>query len=432
MVIERVVLALIVGQAGALRLPSLNSMQVEEEIGQQTKENIPKKRLPGPRPPTPELIIKQVEDRKTWPIKQQSSRVQELTLNTDKGAWAMATSRRQPGAPNEYYKSYDCVVPPAGEEKNHYCSMSVCIQNKSQVPRLFVDLHWDGEGHRMMNLLNGIMVAKRYGIQFGGVLANEVEDTSEHGYSTVEMLKHFFGEEDLGHIMWYGTPPCFDTILSANDMKLYQANKAQAFFDGFIKDTDNIYVPDVNFLSRDPFWDNDMMVALRKPLLPKVLFFDNNPSAQRLSVAIHVRRDDRPREEQTPDQYFFDLIDNIRELYPNADVHAWSSIGGTWGVFSHANASDFEAWKKRDVQLHLDTDIVEAWAHMATANILVGDNSHFTEVPELLNSNCFVGRRSGKDSVVVLQNKAHAIYNQARLPVDPSSLKNNLRLCVGQ
>lgn len=434
-----VVLALIVAQAGALRVkkPHLNSVQIEEEIEQQTEEDLPIKRLPGPRPPTPEMIVKQVESRKTWPIKQQSSHIHELTKTQSAADWARAIIKTDR---NKRTQSYDCVVPPVGQEKNHYCSMDVCIQGKSEVPRLFVDLHYDGEGHRMENLLQGILVAKKYGLQFGGVLANDIEDYSEHGYSTVELLQHFFGEEDNGHIMWYGTPPCFDTILSANDLKLHQANKSQIFFDGFSKDTNNIYVPETNFLSRDNFWDDDMMAALRKPLLPKVSFFDNDPPVQRLSVAIHVRRDDRPRNEITPDQYFFDLIDNIRELHPNADIHAWSSIGGTWGVFSYVNASDFEAWKKRDVQLHLDTDIVEAWAHMATAKILVGDRSHFTEVPALMNPNCFVQmvgsgtsfhNQPGKDSMV-FRNKAKASYNKAALPVDPSSLKNNLQLCVGQ
>merc|ERR1712032_1041874 len=103
----------------------------------------------------------------------------------------------------------------------------------------------------------------------------------------------------------------------------------------------------------------------------------------KLSVAIHLRRGDLNKRAQrhTPDRYYLRLADVVRKTFPTADIHLWSSTdvqaGPQWW-----KSEDFDVYRKRGIEVHLDDDtLLEPWAHMARAHILIMSISTFSYVP---------------------------------------------------
>ena len=106
------------------------------------------------------------------------------------------------------------------------------------------------------------------------------------------------------------------------------------------------------------------------------------------SVAIHIRRgsvDATDILRYTENSYYIDIINRIRSVYPQADIHAFSSI---------------EKWEKSDytdiydagVPIHFEEDVplLQSWVHFIKADIFVMAKSAFSEVPALLSQHCVV------------------------------------------
>merc|ERR1712228_955740 len=49
------------------------------------------------------------------------------------------------------------------------CGLQVCLFHAPSAPRLFVAEHNDGMGHRMQNIIDGIAIAVKNKMNFGGV-----------------------------------------------------------------------------------------------------------------------------------------------------------------------------------------------------------------------------------------------------------------------
>lgn len=346
--------------------------------------------------------------RQAWPVR-------NLTKYAISKAWGKTFNNRG-------HETYNCVVPPAGH-KYDFCPLKVCTQGKPKSPRVFVEEHVDGEGHRLMNAIRGMVVAKRYGLQFGGMIDRDGHNViSDHHHEFGKVLESFFGTPNH-KLLWYGTPPCFDTVLSSEDVG-GKENLTSLFFEGFDMDTGNIFVPDVGFLASTNE-DLDLAFELRKPLAPKVSFFNG----KQLSVAIHVRRDDLVvGNAPSPNEYFNYLIDVIRELYPDANIHMWSSIG----VANNYKTSDFDDFLRHGVHLHLDTDIVEAWAHMSHADVFMAEPSSFSRVPLEMNPNCVLQHEKIlylQDTEITFTNLAFGIRENSKLFAEPS-FKDKLQMCI--
>lgn len=312
------------------------------------------------------------------------------------------------------FKHWDgeCVVPPVGKEHEHYCSKSICINHDDrQVPRLFVDLHVDGEGHRVENIMSGLALAHKHGVNFGGVIVGQAQNVSDHHHDIVAITEEVFGSQGKG-MLWFGTPPCLDRVIKRAD-----ASNASIFAKQ--GQPRNIYLPAANLQKIEEFLDDKFLEKLRKPLSQKVSLF----ARDRLSVAIHARRDDLSMSGGLfPAAYYFRIVEGIRKQFPSADVHLWSSTGTYW------NTSDLESsFGAQNMTLHIDTDLVEAWAHMSSADIFIGSHSHFSSVPAIMNSNCLI-----MPEYLVKATKSGLIMNPSSPTEMDSSIKNNLQACLGK
>lgn len=167
--------------------------------------------------------------------------------------------------------------------------------------------------------------------------------------------------------------------LAADDLKYLPAPS----------DTDVVVYKNITAL--DGMLSEALVSRLRENILEgtrvKELLFAPN----RLPVALHLRRgrDVSARMNSaryTPDEYYYNLVARIRLVYPDADVHVFSSME------NHTRAGSFRGYLSRGMQVHLeDTVGVElAWVHMVHAKILVTAKSSFSLIPALLNPNCII------------------------------------------
>jgi len=100
-------------------------------------------------------------------------------------------------------------------EDHQGCSLPLCVFHGPTAPRLWVAEQSDGAGHRMMNVVNGMAVAQKVGMNFGGVLQWEVgsEVTDQHVNFT-DVAAALFGAttNDIGSLFacCRGSDPGFD------------------------------------------------------------------------------------------------------------------------------------------------------------------------------------------------------------------------------
>lgn len=93
----------------------------------------------------------------------------------------------------------------------------------------------------------------------------------------------------------------------------------------------------------------------------------------KLQIAVHVRRpnphDNRIEGADTPDEYFLERIQKIREEYPGPkEFH----------VYSQGSIDGFVKYEAEDIKLHLNEDIRDSFLGLVSADILVTSNSAFS------------------------------------------------------
>lgn len=101
-------------------------------------------------------------------------------------------------------------------------------------------------------------------------------------------------------------------------------------------------------------------------------------------VALHLRRGDIIRDDvYTPDWWYLMIVHHVRETFPDAEVHAWSTEG-------KEGPKEFDPLRKKNITVHLDGDPLDAWANMASADVMVMAKSAFSTIPGLLSTKCVI------------------------------------------
>ena len=115
----------------------------------------------------------------------------------------------------------------------------------------------------------------------------------------------------------------------------------------------------------------------------KNLFYSDKSSPYNKAhthVAVHVRRhnkeDNRIEGTNTPDEYYINIINNIRLKYSNCKFH----------IYSQGNISNFSSFIADDTVLHLDEDVLDTFNGLVFADILVTSASSFSYVAAMLTN----------------------------------------------
>lgn len=275
-----------------------------------------------------------------------------------------------------------------------YCRAKVCNLAKPFAPRLYTMDHTDGVGHRVLNIVQLAAAARLNDLNVGGVLSEGIQIT-EHGCNFSEIVSSVVGESSnvvfrTNHT-WGTAKASFETTFET--------------LEDLVAGRKNITTSEVWLSSTFP-WDcygkknNDLVfpvefrLMLRQPLVGRRLVF----ASDRPAVAVHLRRGDLERDHTRvtalPDSYFLDHVKRIRRVLPNADVHLWTSTKRVSGVpFERLfwRDSDFDIFRENGLTVHVDdADIIEIWAHMARAQILITSPSSFSYVAATLNTRCVI------------------------------------------
>mmetsp|Transcript_99855 Transcript_99855/g.278933 ORF Transcript_99855/g.278933 Transcript_99855/m.278933 type:complete len:368 (+) Transcript_99855:95-1198(+) len=262
----------------------------------------------------------------------------------------------------------------------------VCAFNGPAAPRLFIDGRDDGLGNNVEAIIYGMAFARKTGMSFGGVVGG---GKMAHGLQVAKIVADIFGL-NKDHLYLRSMPMSSQVVQvkhltdieklrldkNTNDVWL-QTNMPQS----------GVKAP----RTIDEFLDDEFLEALRAQMLPRLT--EQNPIAairhgNGPMVAMHVRRGDvsqwRNPDRYTKNEFYYDLAARIRAQLPGAEVHVWSETAGS------SVPEDFDGFRARNITVHLDTDIVETWSHMAQSQVLVMAKSSFSFISAILNRGCVV------------------------------------------
>ena len=106
--------------------------------------------------------------------------------------------------------------------------------------------------------------------------------------------------------------------------------------------------------------------------------FKNN----KINIAVHVRRpnsqDNRKEGTDTPDKYYLNIINIIRNKYQNREL--------LFHIYSQGESKNFEIFKAPDTILHLNEELPLTFIGMVGADILVTSASSLSYVAALLSN----------------------------------------------
>lgn len=285
----------------------------------------------------------------------------------------------------------------------------VCKTVNRFQPTLYAKERTDGCGARLQEAILWAAVAAKNGMLFGGLVSTGVCSES-HGadiFTAATALLGLSVPEDL----FTDEPPQFELEYKGlNDFH-------RRFKDGVVKKQDYDLYPGANVV----VWERCVSCVLNDErhyelsdfLTPQFMrllrgsttLLSRQPAwmstahlEERPVVALHLRRGDvtpgddlvnlsrsgEPESRLTPDSWYYSVVEHIRTVLPNADVHVFSSTENTY------DPEEFNGYRRRGMQVHLDGDILDPWATMAQAKVLVMAKSSFSQVPAILNSNCVV------------------------------------------
>jgi len=108
-------------------------------------------------------------------------------------------------------------------------------------------------------------------------------------------------------------------------------------------------------------------------------FFKNN----KINVAVHVRRpnshDNRIEGADTPDSYYLNIINIIRNKYKNNNECL------IFHIYSQGNEENFNNYKNNDIILHINENLCNTFLGLVSADILVTSGSSLSYTAALLS-----------------------------------------------
>lgn len=266
-----------------------------------------------------------------------------------------------------------------------YCNLPVCKRHGDDAPLLFTTERGDGVGGRMISIILTMELADRLGWNFGGLILTKYHVS--HGVNFLHILDEVFGSLDPDTNL-YGIP-VRTTVGFQYDHVMKQVD---AFNVSSVRAGEKIVVdPFIFQYTSQTHIAEQFLAGLRtspqvaqSSLMNRPLLFKEG----RLNVAIHLRRGDieAGNWRSTSDDFYYRQVDAIRSILPDADIHVFSALETRW------KSADFDGFRKRGMQVHLDTamGVAETWAHMARAHVLIMARSSFAYVPAYINSHCAI------------------------------------------
>ncbi|CAE7760977.1 unnamed protein product [Symbiodinium sp. CCMP2456] len=286
------------------------------------------------------------------------------------------------------FKDYTCTrsgakkaVPNAKATRSaSMCSLSQLVQNPSAT--MYAIQRHDGAGTRIAQTLLSLAHAAQNNLGFGGFFTDGIFVLhAQHGADVPRAMSAFMGC-NYSELVVDATTYQFDRCWNGRDTL------------GNVKDGEEILLAECSGMEcrRD-------LAVLTLPFLSHLrkstsLLRHATPYfiGKEMKVVIHIRRGDevppKPAAKMVnnlhyaSDALYLDFLRMLRQRVRNVDVHI---ISTTEDGFPSQN---FDVYRNLGVQVHLDGDIIDDWAHMAQADLLLIAPSTYSWVAGLLNEKC--------------------------------------------
>jgi hypothetical protein len=110
----------------------------------------------------------------------------------------------------------------------------------------------------------------------------------------------------------------------------------------------------------------------------------NHFKNDRLNVAVHIRTNNKVDIQLdgfrvTPLQYYFNIINNIREKYRN------SKKLPLFHIYSQYKFHDYKLYNNNDIYYHLNENMFDSFIGMVAADILVTSKSSYSYIAAILS-----------------------------------------------
>lgn len=279
-----------------------------------------------------------------------------------------------------------------------------CASARESASSLYIPGRYDGIGGTAHSIILGMAVAAEADMNFGGMLTEAININGTHircdycgkqafsqhsgGPGTLGQIAGFFGVGRASRLFRTTTPPIDAAVGRLEDLHQKPlAGKANILYNTFC-DKCALEYGGKALPALTPGFLDALRARVRGAMSPWFGQADLfRPGAPR--VALHVRRGNDVGHGAggmrfTPDAYYFLIARYVRSILPTADIHAWSSTEG------RHSASDFEEYARHNITVHLDGDPMHAWAHMASAHVLVMAKSTFSHIPAMINPACVI------------------------------------------
>jgi hypothetical protein len=246
---------------------------------------------------------------------------------------------------------------------------------------------FDGLGSRILNVIGSLIYAEDNGLRFGGVVTRGFAPTS-HYVNISAGMQAFFGFADASTFYVPALPSDAQSFPSLRALSEQLAN-------GAVGDGTSVCVDFGSEMGSYQFGvvPATVMQALRSQATPLMQMPLTRFASRKgiVNVAVHVRRGDvraSTPARGTPDDYYFWLMDIVREKAPDAHFHVFSEDHTHTFNADGEETDAFEEYRKRGAYVHVNTEARETLAHMAKANVLITAKSSFSYVAAFLNPNC--------------------------------------------
>lgn len=272
---------------------------------------------------------------------------------------------------------------------------SACRVAGAEAPRLYIMEPKDGLGSRLHDVVVGMAVAARNGFALGGVIYDKTTcgapSAATHNVDIFKSAGRVFGIRNA-RMMFTNHPPEFGDAVFDDTGKFEKGIKErgmpQSSQDNWLLSAKAKCLTcdlDKSGVDLDRYFTPKFLSDLHRssPLMSGPLVFKPN----RVSVALHIRRGDVVETDGrrgTSDAWYYRLVEQLRTLAPEADIHVFSSTE------KKIPSSSFDGYRNRSLSVHLDGDVLEAWSNLARADVLVMAKSSFSHVPAFFNDKCVV------------------------------------------
>jgi hypothetical protein len=206
------------------------------------------------------------------------------------------------------------------------------------------NLRTDGFGGQYQTIINTILYCKKNNKLFVYTPIKKMEHNYDNDVLFLQKI------EKLMNIKIYKSI----CEINSNDIKTFCATKSINFFDKNINNLDT----EINEIKKD-FWQNKDRNCFKNDCF---------------NIAVHIRRpnpdDNRIMGVDTPDKYYLDKMNNLRQKYKDKKI--------MFHIYSQGELSNFSKYIANDTILKINMNIFDTFTEMVGADALIMSRSSFS------------------------------------------------------